>query len=816
MNPNDQKVGLRAKDGEAHVGLLSAHVTGRISGLVAQMKVRQVYKNWSESNIECVYTFPLAWQSVLLGMSVELNGKRLSGVVKPRKVAESEYDQAIDTGDLPVMLERAGKDLYAANIGNIQPGDEVVVEIDYAQILKAVDGAIRLCMPTTIAPRYGDAADAGLRLHQRMTPDAQVEQRLFISLELDESLSAGMVHSPTHTIHQTRQGDITTYKLHGMAWLDRDFVLVIDRIQDLNFALAAPDPMRPGESTVFTGSVYRPAQTPRPRPLNLKILVDCSGSMQGDSMVQAGDSLHWLLGQLNSADMVSLTRFGSHVVHEHKQLQPCSLIYKQVLKAGVRRLKADLGGTEIDQALRSVIEIERFDCEAINDAAILLITDGEVWDIEETIATVRASGHRIFALGVGSSPAESLLQDMAEVTGGACEMVTPGENMQKAVERLLIRLRQSQVVEQTVLYEAPPSLSGCSPLTTLVGCVTPMLWSTPSARHATPGESMSTWSQLQATSGELVVSTGKPAQKCLVQWCEHIELSRIAAALRLRDMTSAQDREALAMQYQLVSSETNLILVHERAEAEKAEDLPELHQVRPMLAAGWGGHGTVAVQHSSIQYMRSECVSFATEESLSQSISVPAYWRSNRSRVAARVDAMANAGMDDIEIPAFLRKQTDSDPVPASSPNKTVEERPQPPERPSTTKDRSPHPSRHELIQVLNEPMGPKHPVQILVNLFNQVALNHTRFRSALATCMRSNHVTYLEWLVIRHMTAAGSAAPVWALFIQWAADKYGLLLDRHALRLLRDFLKAVSPELQAAVLRDLEGAVGSTTATQE
>jgi Ca-activated chloride channel family protein len=549
--------------------------------------------------------------------------------------------------------------------------------------------------------------------------------------------------------------------------------------------------MRPGESTVFTGSIYRPDKTPRPRPLNLKILVDCSGSMQGDSIAQAADSLHWLLGQLNSADKVSLTRFGSHVVHEHKQLQPCSLIYKQVLKAGVRRLKADLGGTEIDQALRSVIEIERFDREAISDAAILLITDGEVWNIEETIATVRASGHRIFALGVGSAPAESLLQDMAEVTGGACEMVTPGENMQKAVERLLIRLRQSQAVEQTVQCEAP------------------MLWSTPSARHATPGESMSTWSQLQATPGELVVSIGKPAQKCLVQWCEHIELSRIAAALRLRDMTSAKDREALAMKYQLVSSETNLILVHERAEAEKAEDLPELHQVRPMLAAGWGGHGTVTDQHSSVLYMSSACESFTAEESPSKGINLPAYWRNNRSHVSLRVGSM-----DEFEIPAFLRKQTDSDTEPASIPSKTTRARPLPPERPSTTQLRSPQPSRHELVLVLNKPMGPSHLVQILVNDFNQVALRHTQFRSALVTCMRSNHGTYLEWLVTRHMTAARSAAPVWALFIQWAADKYSLPLDRHAQRLLRDFLKAVSPELQAAVHSDLEGAVGLTTAT--
>jgi hypothetical protein len=269
------------------------------------------------------------------------------------------------------------------------------------------------------------------------------------------------------------------------------------------------------------------------------------------------------------------------------------------------------------------------------------------------------------------------------------------------------------------------------------------------------------------------------------------------------------------MQYQLVSSETNLILVHERAEAEKAEDLPELHQVRPMLAAGWGGHGTVAVQHSSILYMRRDSVPFTADESQSRSINVPAAWRSNRTRAAARVDGMANSGMDDIEIPAFLRKQTDSDSAPPSTPSKTTRARPLPPERPSTTQLRSPQPSRHELELVLNEPMGPSHLVHALVKDFNQVALRHTQFRSALATCMRTNHGTYLEWLVTRHMTAAGSAAPVWALFIQWAADKYSLPLDRHAQRLLRDFLKAVSPELQAAVLNDLQGLTQNSISKQ-
>jgi cell division protein FtsZ len=40
-------------------------------------------------------------------------------------------------------------------------------------------------------------------------------------------------------------------------------------------------------------------------------------------------------------------------------------------------------------------------------------------------------------------------------------------------------------------------------------------------------------------------------------------------------------------------------------------------------------------------------------------MNTPAIWRSNRTHAAARVDGMASAGMDDIEIPAFLRKQAD-------------------------------------------------------------------------------------------------------------------------------------------------------------
>ena len=40
-------------------------------------------------------------------------------------------------------------------------------------------------------------------------------------------------------------------------------------------------------------------------------------------------------------------------------------------------------------------------------------------------------------------------------------------------------------------------------------------------------------------------------------------------------------------------------------------------------------------------------------------LNTPSVWRTNRTQAADKVNGMSSAGMDDIEIPAFLRKQAD-------------------------------------------------------------------------------------------------------------------------------------------------------------
>ena len=87
-------------------------------------------------------------------------------------------------------------------------------------------------------------------------------------------------------------------------------------------------------------------------------------------------------------------------------------------------MAADLGGTEMEAALRSVFALGG--TEAAAD--VLLITDGEIWNADSLVAAARAAGQRVFTVGIGAAPAEGVLRRLAETTGGACEFVAPDED----------------------------------------------------------------------------------------------------------------------------------------------------------------------------------------------------------------------------------------------------------------------------------------------------------------------------------------------------------------------------------------------------
>lgn len=386
-------------DDDCRPALVGVKAEGRVDGVLFDLVLRQTYRNTSAKVLEVVYTFPLPHSAVLLSLATELNGSRMQGVIQARQSAEQTYEQALSKGDAPIMLEHLGNGLHTANIGNLKPGDELLIELRYAQVLAFEQGRLRLCIPTTVAPRYGQAITAGLQAQQVPEASLTAAYPLELAVSFGGPLAQAELHCPTHRFLQQRVGRDTRLELTCGAWLDRDVVITAQPTEwSTTLVLQTHDLASDEAPTVLLAS-FQPGMTDSHGPLALKVLLDCSGSMAGDSIASAKAVLSDLLGALHEDDSLSLTKFGSHVQH---LVAPASLrtLDRAALAGLLSRIDADLGGTEMEAALRSVFALKR--PPTARDANVLLLTDGDIWQADSMVAAARASGHRVFVIGVGS------------------------------------------------------------------------------------------------------------------------------------------------------------------------------------------------------------------------------------------------------------------------------------------------------------------------------------------------------------------------------------------------------------------------------
>jgi len=221
-------------------------------------------------------------------------------------------------------------------------------------------------------------------------------------------------------------------------------------------------------------------------------------------------------------------------------------------------------------------------------------------------------------------------------------------------------------------------------------------------------------------------------------------LSRLAAARRLRTITDDQAATDLALRYQLVTEKTNLFMVAERATDDKAEGLPQSHNIKHMLARGWGnGHAMV-----------SNFSAHAIMPNVSGSLIKPMM---HKMRVSSQVS---------YDKPRYMLKQAD-----AVSPSV------------STSGILGCSPS--ELIDVLDD-----------------IAFGHSLFEDALIHLLNSNLPDEVKQTVNTIEGTTGDPVSAWAIFLDWlsftlTADKP---LSRHAMRLMRDGVKDLPYEISEAM----------------
>ncbi len=144
--------------------LKDTRVDVAISGVIADVTVRQVYENHGHRPLHARYVFPASTRAAVYGMTMTTGNTRIVATIKEREQAKQAFQAAKQEGKSASLLEESRPNVFTMNVANILPGDAISVELRYTELLVPVDGVYEFVYPTVVGPRYsskseGEASD---------------------------------------------------------------------------------------------------------------------------------------------------------------------------------------------------------------------------------------------------------------------------------------------------------------------------------------------------------------------------------------------------------------------------------------------------------------------------------------------------------------------------------------------------------------------------------------------------------------------------------------------------------------------------------
>jgi Ca-activated chloride channel family protein len=160
------------------------------------------------------------------------------------------------------------------------------------------------------------------------------------------------------------------------------------------------------------------SEQPRTMPANFGLVLDRSGSMDGEKMENLKEAAGYVVDHLNENDLVSVTVFDDQVetIIPNRPLKDREEV-KSRLGAIIPR-----GGTQISDGLKAGLAEawKGFSKDRVN--RILLLTDGQTWDDEAACLRLAdeagRNGIAVTSIGIGEEWNEKLLLQLAERSHG--------------------------------------------------------------------------------------------------------------------------------------------------------------------------------------------------------------------------------------------------------------------------------------------------------------------------------------------------------------------------------------------------------------
>ncbi|UCG41858.1 MAG: TonB family protein, partial [candidate division WOR-3 bacterium] len=422
--------------------LLSTTAEVDIAGVIADVKVVQLYKNEGKKPVEAIYVFPASTRAAVYGMKMTIGDRTIVADIQKREEARQNYEAARDAGQSASLLEQQRPNVFQMNVANIMPGDTIKVELYYTELLVPTEGVYEFVYPTVVGPRYSNVPDKGAPDTERWVENPYTRQGEAPLYEFDIklNLSAGLpiqdMSCPTHK---------TSISYDGLTWANvkldpseqdggnRDFIL--------KYRLAGGEIQSglllfEGEEENFFLAMIQPPKRVRAKDVpgrEYVFIVDVSGSMHGFPIDISKTLLRDLITSLKPTDKFNVLLFaGGNSVMSERSVDATKANISKAVK--VIDEQQGGGGTELLPALKRALALPRADGMS---RTVVIVTDGYVTVEAEAFDLIRSSlgDANMFAFGIGSGVNRHLIEGMAHVGMGEPFVVTEPERAATQADR---------------------------------------------------------------------------------------------------------------------------------------------------------------------------------------------------------------------------------------------------------------------------------------------------------------------------------------------------------------------------------------------
>jgi Ca-activated chloride channel family protein len=432
---------VQASTGEdVNLAMQRLWLSGRILAAGARLMVQHVFRSAEKSALEVVYAFVLPRDAALRRFRVAGAGFSMRSELKPVDEAVKQYEQGVEAGHLSTLARQYGDGVVNLSVGNIRPGETVMVWLEILAGVEMRDDGLRFRFPFTLAPRYHSGArsvevepgvgemelpeeEFGDVILPRYRADATDLHEVGFDLGLSLTQPVVEVGSPSHPLRVRNESEgrarVMLAGQHDVP--DRDLVLDVSTRDGSLGVLSGLDRQGKGRFMLLMPSDTF-GQTPDV-PRRIMFVVDRSGSMGGAPMEQAKKAVTACLGALSEKDSFGLIAFDDRVESYRTTLASGAMKERDGARKFLDGIDAR-GGTELQSAIAAAAAMLRGE-----GGDILVMTDGQVSGTETILEAARAAGVRIHCLGIGSASQDRFLALLARETGGISRFLTPRERV---------------------------------------------------------------------------------------------------------------------------------------------------------------------------------------------------------------------------------------------------------------------------------------------------------------------------------------------------------------------------------------------------